>query len=115
LPEVSISHCGIHYTAANTHTHASHTHTHTHTHSKSSVTCSAATLFLTEGHIADAASFSTFALAPYAAYQKRQLKDLGGLRGQHNALRETVNGLTAQNNILDGSIDTLAVLRIWYQ
>lgn len=107
LPEVSISHCGIHSTAANTHTHASHTHTHTH--SKSSVTCSAATLFLTEGHIADAASFSTFALAPYAAYQKRQLKDLGGLRGQHNALRETVNGLTAQNNILDGSIDTLAL------
>ena len=73
------------------------------------MTCSAATLFLTEGHIADAASFSTFALAPYAAYQKRQLKDLGGLRGQHNALRETVNGLTAQNNILDGSIDTLAL------
>jgi hypothetical protein len=46
-------------------------------------------------------------LAPYAAYQKRTLVKLGGLRGQQNQLRTSVNALFHQNRTLHDSVDKL--------
>jgi hypothetical protein len=54
-------------------------------------------MVLTQGHIVDAASYSTAALAPYAAYQKHKLQGLGGMRGQQNSLRQNVNELLFHN------------------
>jgi len=65
------------------------------------------TLILTEGHIVDAASYSTAALAPYAAYQKHNLQKLGGMRGQQNTLREHVGKLTDENTTLSSRLDKL--------
>jgi hypothetical protein len=65
------------------------------------------TLALTDGHIVDAASYMTMGMAPYCAYQKRSLKELGGMRGQQNQLRQNVNELQTENNKLTGSIDQL--------
>jgi hypothetical protein len=65
------------------------------------------TLALTEGHIVDAASYLTMGIAPYCAYQKRNLTELGGLRGQHNQLRQNVNELQTENHTLTKSIDQL--------
>jgi hypothetical protein len=73
------------------------------------IASSAATLFLTEGHVVTIASFCTMGLAPYAALQKRQLRKLGGMRGLQNELRENVNFLCQQNNILYHSINKLGV------
>lgn len=70
---------------------------------------SIATMVLTQGHVVDIASLSTMLLAPYAAFQKRQLKNLGGMRGQQNELRANVNFLYQQNNILYHSINKLGV------
>ena len=70
---------------------------------------SVATMVLTEGHIVTIASLSTMCLAPYAALQKRTLRKLGGMRGLQNELRENVNFLYQQNNILYHSINKLGV------
>mmetsp|Transcript_24117 Transcript_24117/g.39909 ORF Transcript_24117/g.39909 Transcript_24117/m.39909 type:complete len:269 (-) Transcript_24117:1065-1871(-) len=67
------------------------------------------TLVLTTGHLVDAASYTTVGLAPLAAYQKHQLQKLGGMRGQQNQLRSSVNDLQEQNNILTTSLDKLDV------
>jgi hypothetical protein len=71
------------------------------------VATSITTLVLTDGHLVDAASYTTVGLAPYAAYQKHQLQQLGGMRGQQNQLRSSVNELQEQNNILTLSLDKL--------
>ena len=65
---------------------------------------SVATMILTEGHVVTTACLSTMVLAPYAALQKRELKGLGGMRGQQNELRASVNTMSQENNILHGSI-----------
>lgn len=70
---------------------------------------SIATMVLTEGHVVTTACLSTMLLAPYAAIQKRTLKNLGGMRGQQNELRANVNFLYQQNNILYHSINKLGV------
>lgn len=44
-------------------------------------------MFVTISILVDVASISLIALAPYTIYQKRQLRKLGGLRGQQNELR----------------------------
>ena len=46
---------------------------------------------------------------PYAAYQKRALIELGGFRGQVNMLRESVNGVMDQVNVLTRKVDRLGV------
>uniref|UniRef100_A0A7S1CW08 Uncharacterized protein n=1 Tax=Cyclophora tenuis TaxID=216820 RepID=A0A7S1CW08_CYCTE len=71
------------------------------------VGASAATMTLAGGPIAGTASGLTAAVAPYAAYQKRQIGELGGFRGQTNEMRGHVNELHNQNNILSSSIDKL--------
>jgi hypothetical protein len=71
------------------------------------VSSSVATLVLTDGHIVDLASYSTAVIAPYTSYQKHRLKKLGGLRGNINILRQKVNELHEENNVLSGSIDNL--------
>lgn len=49
----------------------------------------------------------TTVMAPYCAYQKHQLDDLGGFRGQTNELRGHINELHHQNDILSASVDKL--------
>jgi uncharacterized protein YlxW (UPF0749 family) len=71
------------------------------------VASSITTMVLTQGHVVDAASYSTAALAPYAAYQKHKLQGLGGMRGQQNSLRQNVNELQQENNNLAASVDKL--------
>mmetsp|Transcript_50535 Transcript_50535/g.75515 ORF Transcript_50535/g.75515 Transcript_50535/m.75515 type:complete len:276 (-) Transcript_50535:214-1041(-) len=71
------------------------------------VGCSIATMALTEGHIVDLASMCTIGITPFAAYQKRSLNALGGMRGQQNQLREYVNDLALENNKLAESVDGL--------
>eukprot|EP00540_Astrosyne_radiata_P005058 CAMPEP_0116853612 /NCGR_PEP_ID=MMETSP0418-20121206/18028_1 /TAXON_ID=1158023 /ORGANISM="Astrosyne radiata, Strain 13vi08-1A" /LENGTH=260 /DNA_ID=CAMNT_0004486071 /DNA_START=47 /DNA_END=829 /DNA_ORIENTATION=+ len=46
-------------------------------------------------------------MAPYAAYQKRHLGELGGFRGQTNELRGHVNELHEQNDELGKNVDEL--------
>jgi hypothetical protein len=70
---------------------------------------SVATMVLTEGHVVTTACVSTMCLAPYAAVQKRKLRSLGGMRGLQNDLREHVNFLYQQNNILYHSINKLGI------
>ena len=69
---------------------------------------SISTMVLTEGHIVDAACYSTCLCAPLIAYQKRSLNSMGGLRGQQNILRESVNEMSAENDKLQGSIERLS-------
>ena len=71
------------------------------------VGASAATFVLAGGPLSIPACGMTAVAAPYAAYQKRQLNELGGFRGQANELREHVNELHRQNDILTGNIDRL--------
>jgi len=66
-------------------------------------------MMMTQGYLVDVASVMTMGLAPYCVYQKRELKELGGLRGQQNELRQHVNSLQVENNTLAASIDTLEV------
>lgn len=73
---------------------------------------SIATMALTTGHVVDIASFSTLLLAPYAAIQKRTLRNLGGMRGQQNELRANVNFLYQQNNVLFNRYDCCNWLRV---
>jgi len=68
---------------------------------------SIATLVLTAGSVTAVASYMTMGFGPYAAYQKRKLNGLGGLRGQHNALRAKVNDLHEENDRLGGNVDKL--------
>mmetsp|Transcript_12637 Transcript_12637/g.18573 ORF Transcript_12637/g.18573 Transcript_12637/m.18573 type:complete len:267 (-) Transcript_12637:219-1019(-) len=65
------------------------------------------TMVLTEGHVVDAASYTTSVLAPYSIYQKHHLQKLGGMRGQQNMLRKHVNRLSSENEILEKNIDAL--------
>jgi hypothetical protein len=66
------------------------------------------TMVLLEGHLIDWASLGTMLLAPLVFWQKMQLKALGGLRGQVNAMRKMVNTLTVEINGLTGANDALA-------
>jgi len=68
---------------------------------------SVASLMFTNSHLVDAASFTTAALAPYAAYQKHNLQRLGGFRGQQNSLRQHVNKLSDENTGLSTRVDKL--------
>jgi hypothetical protein len=47
------------------------------------------------------------AVAPLAAYQKFKLNQLGGMRGQQNQLRASVNVMTSENNKLSQNISVL--------
>jgi hypothetical protein len=53
------------------------------------------------------AAVSTLALGPYAAYQKRKLRLLGGLRQQQNALRYSTNDFQLQNEVLHRKLTRL--------
>lgn len=64
-------------------------------------------MFFTEGHVVNTACLFTMLLAPYAAIQKRTLRGLGGMRGQQNQLRTSVNTLSDQNRILHNSVEKL--------
>jgi hypothetical protein len=66
-----------------------------------------ATMTMTSGHVVDAACWTTIGMAPLAAYQKRHLKSLGGLRGQQNILRDHVNELYLQVRKTKQSVDKL--------
>lgn len=68
---------------------------------------SIATLVLTVGTVVSLASYMTMGFGPFAAFQKRKLKGLGGFRGEHNALRDKVNDLHQENDRLGGNIDRL--------
>lgn len=68
-----------------------------------------ATMVMTDGHTVDAASLLTMTMTPFSAYQKRELNELGGMRGQQNQLRQSVNQLHTENNILASSVDQLEV------
>uniref|UniRef100_A0A7S2GX79 Uncharacterized protein n=1 Tax=Helicotheca tamesis TaxID=374047 RepID=A0A7S2GX79_9STRA len=68
---------------------------------------SAATMALTSGATAKAASGLTIAFSPYAAYQKRQVNEVGTLRDQNNRLRENVNGMMQENDKLKANVDRL--------
>jgi TolA-binding protein len=71
------------------------------------VATSLVTILLTEGYVVTTACLSTMILCPYAAYQKRTLVKLGGLRHQQNQLRSSVNELCHENTILQTSVDKL--------
>ncbi|KAL7573365.1 hypothetical protein ACA910_011725 [Epithemia clementina (nom. ined.)] len=64
-------------------------------------------MILIVGHLSDICSLLTMVICPMVFWQKTQLKSLGGMRGQQNALREKVNTLTAENSKLSSSIDTM--------
>jgi hypothetical protein len=53
------------------------------------------------------AAVSTLVLGPYAAYQKRKLRLLGGLRQQQNALRHSTNDFQLQNEVLHRKLTRL--------
>jgi hypothetical protein len=71
------------------------------------VVSAAATMLLTEGHVVNTSCLLTMLLAPYAAIQKRTLRGLGGMRGQQNQLRSSVNAISEQNRILHNSVEKL--------
>jgi uncharacterized protein YlxW (UPF0749 family) len=62
---------------------------------------------LTVDIMVDIASISCMCLAPYAVYQKKQLKALGGMRGQQNELRQSVNTFHAENQKLEQNVTNL--------
>ena len=64
-------------------------------------------MILIVGHLVDFSSLLTMVLSPLVFWQKTQLKALGGMRGQQNALLEKVNTLTMENSKLTESIDTM--------
>lgn len=49
----------------------------------------------------------TFLMGPYAAYQRRRLRELGGLRIQQNRLREQTNQFQQQNEELNNKLSRL--------
>ena len=53
--------------------------------------------FTLAAQLVDLASFSLLLLAPYALYQRRQLRELGSLRQVHNQMRSDVNELAHEN------------------
>jgi len=53
------------------------------------------------------AAGSTFLLGPYVAYQRRRLRELGGLRKQQNKLRAQTNEFQVQNEVLHRKLSTL--------
>jgi hypothetical protein len=62
------------------------------------------TMVLTERYIV---TLISMAVAPLAAYQKFKLNQLGGMRGQQNQLRASVNVMTSENNKLSQHISVL--------
>jgi len=52
-------------------------------------------------------SISTLLLSPYAAYQKRKLRELGSLRQQQNSLRNETNEFQVQNEVLHRKLQRL--------
>jgi len=64
-------------------------------------------LVMVMAHLVDFMSLLLLVLSPLVFWQKTKLKELGGMRGQQNALREKVNTLTVENNKLTDSIDTM--------
>lgn len=63
--------------------------------------------FMISAQLVDLASLTLILFAPYCLYQKWQLASLGGLRGQQNRLRNSVNRLSEQNGTLKRSLDHL--------
>jgi hypothetical protein len=63
--------------------------------------------FMITAQLVDLASITLMLFAPYVAYQKWQLASLGGLRGQQNRLRSSVNRLSTENGTLTRSVDHL--------
>jgi hypothetical protein len=63
--------------------------------------------FMISVQLVDIASLTLILFAPYVVYQKWQLALLGGLRGQQNRLRNSVNRLSTENGTLTRSIDDL--------
>eukprot|EP00559_Dactyliosolen_fragilissimus_P006565 CAMPEP_0184863658 /NCGR_PEP_ID=MMETSP0580-20130426/12087_1 /TAXON_ID=1118495 /ORGANISM="Dactyliosolen fragilissimus" /LENGTH=246 /DNA_ID=CAMNT_0027362113 /DNA_START=131 /DNA_END=871 /DNA_ORIENTATION=- len=59
--------------------------------------------------IADIMGFSVVFFGPFAALQKRQIMDLGGLRTQINILMGKVDELAGQNRQLETSVNQLNV------
>mmetsp|Transcript_23211 Transcript_23211/g.35127 ORF Transcript_23211/g.35127 Transcript_23211/m.35127 type:complete len:268 (-) Transcript_23211:3185-3988(-) len=53
------------------------------------------------------AAGSTFLIGPYAAYQRRRLRELGGIRKQQNGLREQTNQYQVQNEVLHRKLSRL--------
>ena len=64
-------------------------------------------MVFTVSSIVDVASICLFGLAPLVVFQKAKLHKLGGLRGQINEMRMSVNTFNAENNKLTKSIDGL--------
>jgi hypothetical protein len=71
-------------------------------------------MILIDQQLLDISAFCTIVLAPLVFWQKIQLKKLGGMRGQQNALRASVNRLTVENgklaeanNQLEGQVESL--------
>lgn len=52
-------------------------------------------------------SISTLLLGPYAAYQKRKLRELGSLRQQQNSLRNETNEFQVQNEVFHRKLQRL--------
>lgn len=65
-------------------------------------------MLFTVSSIVDVASVLLFVLAPLTVYQKAKLKELGGMRGQINEMRMSVNEFSAENEKLTQNIDNLA-------
>lgn len=55
----------------------------------------------------DVASCCVAILAPIVIIQKQGLRNLGGLRGQQNQLRENVKTLKVENTTLSSNVDAL--------
>lgn len=68
----------------------------------------------TEGSIVKAASALSLAFGPYAAYQKRRLKQLSSLRQLQNRLRQEMNYFVSENIRLSQTLERLdrAVARL---
>lgn len=57
--------------------------------------------------LSDASALATTAFTPYVVYQKSELAELGSFREQQNRLRNTVNGVAAENVKLTKNVDAL--------
>jgi hypothetical protein len=77
--------------------------------------------FMISAQLVSIASLTLMLFAPYVAYQKWQLASLGGLRGQQNRLRHSVNRLSTENgtltrsmNILEAQVQRYVMLHVYY-
>lgn len=62
---------------------------------------------VTTGTLVDVASVCSFGMLPLVAIQKRRIKSMGGMRGQTNELRHSVNRISEENNVLHSSLSGL--------